>query len=183
MNTRAAIASLFMAMTLVTTSGCTATRTQKSAGEVVDDSVVLAKVKSSLLEDPVTSGLQIDVNVYRGVVQLNGTVDSSHEKATAAADASRVEGVLAVHNNLVVSPSETVGQVVDDSVLTAKVKAALADDPGTNAYQIDVETDKGVVGLSGFVNNSKAKAAATTVAMAVPGVRSVNNRIDIKSYP
>ena len=51
------------------------------------------------------------------------------------------------------------GRVVDDSVITGKVKAALVADPTTKAHQISVETFKGVVQLSGFVDSSEAKAA------------------------
>jgi osmotically-inducible protein OsmY len=77
---------------------------------------------------------------------------------------------------------ETVGEHFDDAVLTAKVKAALIESPDTKAHQITVETSNGVVQLGGFVNNEQARAAATTVAMSVAGVKSVSNEIAIKSY-
>ena len=56
------------------------------------------------------------------------------------------------------------GRVVDDSVITGKVKAALVADPTTKAHQISVETFQGVVQLSGFVDTTEARSRATQVA-------------------
>ena len=67
---------------------CASTRTQKSAGEQVDDSVTTGLVKSALIADPVTKAHQIDVEVFKGTVQLNGYVDSD-VVAQAARDAGK----------------------------------------------------------------------------------------------
>ena len=66
---------------------CASTRTQKSAGEQVDDSVTTGRVKSALIADPVTKAHQIDVEMFKGTVQLNGFVDTaaSKERATEVA--------------------------------------------------------------------------------------------------
>lgn len=73
------------------------------------------------------------------------------------------------------------GRVVDDSVITGKVKAALVADPTTKAHQITVETFKGVVQLSGFVDNSEARSRAAAVAKDVEGVKSVKNDIELRN--
>ncbi len=154
------------------TVACSATRTQKAPGEQLDDTVVLGNVKAALIADSATDANQIDVEVRRGVVQLNGFVDSSKEKSAATTIASGVKGVMEVQNNLTVNKEDqTVGDKIDDSILTAKVKAALIESPDTKAHQINVETKLGVVHLSGFVDNVTAKAAATSVAMSVTGLR------------
>jgi osmotically-inducible protein OsmY len=72
------------------------------------------------------------------------------------------------------------GEYVDDSVLTTKVKAALVDDPITKARQISVETYRGTVQLSGFVDNKEERATATKVARSVQGVTEVKNDLEIK---
>lgn len=72
------------------------------------------------------------------------------------------------------------GRVVDDSVITAKVKSALAADPDTKAHQINVETFQGKVQLSGFVDDSKARSRATQVARDVDGVRDVENALEVR---
>jgi len=167
---------------LVGTVACSATRTQKSPGEQLDDTVVLGSVKAALIADPVTKARQIDVEVYRGVVQLNGFVDSAAEKSQATTVATGVNGVMEVQNNLSVNTATaTAGEVIDDSILTAKVKAALIQSSETKAHQINVETKLGVVHLSGFVNSANAKAAATEVARSVSGVKGVKNEISVKT--
>ena len=170
------------AFALVATAACTPTRTQKSAGEQIDDTVVTAKVKSALIADPETKARQIDVEVFRGTVQLNGFVATSAEKTAAARVARGVEGVKSVRNNLDVRPGgqSTVGEKVDDATVTAKVKAALVEHPATKAHQINVATSDGVVQLSGFVDSAAAKAAAGDVARSVGGVKSVRNELDVK---
>ena len=103
---------------------CTATRTQQSAGEVVDDSTLTAKVKTALIDDPVAKARDVNVETYRGVVQLGGFVDTAEQKARAgevARGVDRREGSAQrpAHQR---PDQATVGQVVDDSALTAAVK-------------------------------------------------------------
>ncbi|HEX6573044.1 MAG TPA: BON domain-containing protein [Steroidobacteraceae bacterium] len=160
---------------------CSATRTQESAGEVVDDSVLTAKVKTALIEDPVTKAGQIDVETYRGVVQLAGVVDSQEAKARAVELARAVSGVQEVRNDLRVGDADqSVGQTIDDGVITTQVKAKLIADSRTDAYKINVDTQGGVVQLSGFVDNDEAKRTAGEVARSVSGVREVDNDLEIR---
>jgi hyperosmotically inducible protein len=78
------------------------------------------------------------------------------------------------------SKSAGTGQYIDDSVITAKVKAALIDDPLTKATEINVETFKGSVQLSGFVSSQAAASRAVTLASRVNGVVSVKNDMRLK---
>lgn len=75
---------------------------------------------------------------------------------------------------------ESTGEYVDDSVITAKVKGAFVADPDLKAYQINVETYKGVVQLSGFVNNTNSVTKAAEVARGIKGVTGVKNDIIVK---
>src|SRR5688572_16270249 len=71
---------------------------------------------------------------------------------------------------------QTAGEAdVDDAVVTAKVKARLVDDEVTKAYQINVETFKGTVQLSGSVDSEEARSRATELAKNVGGVKDVKN--------
>lgn len=72
------------------------------------------------------------------------------------------------------------GEIIDDSVITTKVKSLLAADSLLKAYQISVETHKGIVQLSGFVNSQSAVDKAGSIAGSVQGVKSVKNDIIIK---
>lgn len=160
---------------------CASTRTTKSAGEQVDDTVTTASVKSALIADPVTKAHQIDVEVFKGTVQLNGFVDTAASKTRATEVAKSAKGVTSVRNNLTVKTTERSGEtVVDDGAITTKVKSALAGDPRTKAHQINVETREGAVQLSGFVDTSEAKSTAEELARAVDNVKSVDNELDVK---
>jgi hyperosmotically inducible protein len=75
---------------------------------------------------------------------------------------------------------EGTGQYIDDSVITTKVKAAILGEPGLKVSEINVETFKGVVQLSGFVNSREDIDAAMRVARAVNGVTSVKNDMHLK---
>jgi osmotically-inducible protein OsmY len=70
---------------------------------------------------------------------------------------------------------EGTGEYVDDSVITGKVKAAFAADPMVKATQVQVETFKGTVQLSGFVDSRESAQRAVEIARSVKGVQSVKN--------
>lgn len=75
---------------------------------------------------------------------------------------------------------EGTGEYVDDTVLTGKVKAAIFNEPSLSSAEINVETFKGVVQLSGFVNSREDINKAIQVARGVKGVASVKNDMRLK---
>jgi osmotically-inducible protein OsmY len=75
---------------------------------------------------------------------------------------------------------EGTGEYVDDSVITTKVKTAIFQEPNLKSAEINVETYKGVVQLSGFVSSAMASARAGEVARGVGGVKSVKNDLRLK---
>ena len=75
---------------------------------------------------------------------------------------------------------ESTGEYVDDSVITTKVKSLLAEDDFLKSFKISVETFKGVVQLSGFVNSQQAVDKAGQIARSVKGVSSVKNNLIVK---
>lgn len=75
---------------------------------------------------------------------------------------------------------ESTGAYFDDTTVTSKVKADLIEDPLTKARDISVTTDHGVVHLSGLVNSREERNEATRVAKAVPGVRRVDNHLQVQ---
>ena len=175
-------AVLIMSAAVLGTAACSSTRTQRSAGEQVDDAALLTSVKSALAAESAETAADVNVDVNRGEVKLSGFVDNANDKSRAAEIARGVEGVKSVQNDIAVGESSSAGEVIDDTVLTAKVKTALIASSETKAHQINVETKDGVVQLSGFVDTSAAKSAATTVAKSVTGVKDVKNELSVKSY-
>lgn len=75
---------------------------------------------------------------------------------------------------------EGTGEYVDDTVITTKVKAAILHEPTLKSAEINVETFKGVVQLSGFVSSAASESTAVKVASAVEGVKSVKNDMRVK---
>jgi osmotically-inducible protein OsmY len=78
------------------------------------------------------------------------------------------------------SKQEGTGEYVDDSVITTKVKSMLASDDFLKSFEISVETFKGTVQLSGFVDSQKAIDKAGEIARSVQGVKSVKNDLNVK---
>lgn len=74
----------------------------------------------------------------------------------------------------------TAGEIIDDTVITTKVKAALIADPVTKAHQISVETYEGAVKLSGFVESAEAEQRAMEIARDVEGTKSVDDDMEIR---
>jgi osmotically-inducible protein OsmY len=75
---------------------------------------------------------------------------------------------------------ESAGEVIDDTVITTKIKAAFVQDEKVSALRINVTSNKGVVQLSGFANSLLEAERAEEVARKVPGVKEVKNDILLK---
>ena len=75
---------------------------------------------------------------------------------------------------------ESTGEYVDDSVITTKVKSLLAADDFLKSFKISVESFKGSVQLSGFVNSQKAVDKAIEITKSVKGVKSIKNNLIVK---
>lgn len=170
------------AMGLLGVAAAHADDSKRSVGEYTDDKVLHTKVWAALTEDKAAEASEINLEVYKGVVQLNGFVDNAKEKAQAESVAKAVSGVKGVENNLMIKQAaQTTGGAIDDSTVTAKVKTALTESKETKAHDIKVETRSGVVQLSGFVESEAQKSAATKVAQSVEGVKAVKNSISVKN--
>jgi hyperosmotically inducible periplasmic protein len=92
-------ATAFMAVAL---TACGSTPTREATGEYVDDSVITTKVKASLLKDPVVSGLAVNVETFKGVVQLSGFVKTAAERNRAVELTRDVTGVKQIKNDILI---------------------------------------------------------------------------------
>lgn len=171
-----------LALILTVLAGCAASGTKRSTGEVIDDSSIATSIKTALLADKGTDGLNIDVEVDRNRVQLNGFVDTQAQVNRAGEIARTTSGVTSVENNLKVSDggNRMAGEYVDDKTLQARVKAALANDPIVKSMKIDVEVNRGEVSLGGFVDSSAARNAAVATTSKVDGVSKVVNNLTVR---
>jgi len=106
-----------------------------------------------------------------------GTVIVSALAITVAGCGKTVDSAGAV------APSTTVGTDIDDSVITSNVKAVLLGDADIKSFDFKVETRKGEVQLSGFVDNQAQLDRATAASRAVEGVKAVQNNVILKGVP
>ncbi len=85
---------------LLTTLGCASTRTHEGTGQYVDDTVITTKVKSAILGEPGLKVSEINVETFKGVVQLSGFVSTRHDIDSAIRLARKVDGVKSVKNDM-----------------------------------------------------------------------------------
>lgn len=90
----------FLALSLMTAAGCASTAKHEGTGEYVDDSVVTTKVKAMLFDEPNLRSGQINVETFKGVVQLSGFVSTQADINRAVQIARSVKGVTSVKNDM-----------------------------------------------------------------------------------
>jgi hyperosmotically inducible protein len=152
-----------------------------TVGTEIDDSVVTARVNSALLADHDGKSFEVKVETRKGQVQLSGFVDSQARIDSAIALTRKVEGVKGVENGMRLKDGKaTLGNTVDDGIVTAKVKSALLADASVKSFDVAVVTRKGEVQLSGYVDNQAQIDRAIDIARGVEGVQSINNEMSIK---
>lgn len=152
-----------------------------TVGTELDDSVMTTAVKAALLTEASLNSMDVMVETRKGEVQLSGFVDDPQQVARAEALARGVAGVKTVDNKLVLKVgTTTVGNKLDDTVVTARVKTAFSKDDGIKGADIAVETRKGEVVLSGFVDSGTQIDRAMILAKTIEGVQTVRNDLEVK---
>jgi len=94
------LTAVFLAVSAGSFVGCASTPTQEGTGEYFDDAWITTKVKATLAEDPLTKAYQINVETFKGVVQLSGFVATQAEVTQAVALARGVKGVVSVKSDI-----------------------------------------------------------------------------------
>lgn len=152
---------------------------ERSAGGMMDDSAITAKVKAQMIRTEEVKARNIDVDTVDGVVILSGFVDSADEKNRAAAVAGGVEGVSEVRNDLRIG-SRTVGEALDDTVLGSKIKAKLMGEASVRSLNVDVDVYLGVASLTGIVHGSEQKKTVLDIVRSTEGVKGIVDHIKVK---
>lgn len=157
-----------------------------------EDATLVATVKSKLLWNRNTEGLDIKVEADDGVISLSGNAQTPAAKELAGALAANTEGVRKVHNQLSVSATDSAtdkvqdsaakaGAVLSDAWITSKVKSSFLYSRDLDGLDINVDTKNGQVDLSGSVLSGAEKQLAIETARNIRGVRGVtanNLRVD-----
>lgn len=94
------LSTLVMAFAFSSLAGCAATSTRESTGEYVSDAVITTKVKAALVNSPTVKATEVNVETYKGAVQLSGFVSSQAAVGEAVQLARAVQGVTSVKNDM-----------------------------------------------------------------------------------
>jgi len=92
--------AFFLSVLLLSFLGCASTSKQEGTGEYVDDAVITTKVKAAIFNEATLKSSEINVETFKGVVQLSGFVSSQADIDKAASLARGVKGVVSVKNNM-----------------------------------------------------------------------------------
>ncbi|MCS3432974.1 molecular chaperone OsmY [Klebsiella sp. BIGb0407] len=157
----------------------------EQVGSFMDDSAITARVKAGLIDQKSIKSTDITVSTENKVVTLSGFVGSQEQAELAMIVASNVEGVSAVTDKLHVSSdgskstSDSVGDYADDAMITSKVKAKLLSEGDIASRNIGVETNAGIVQLTGDVKSNAQAAQVESITKTVDGVKSVKNDLKV----
>ena len=148
------------------------------------DAWLITKVKTTLLFHRSVSAMT-EVNTKGGIVTLKGDADNQAQKDLTTEYAKDIDGVKDVKNEMTVSKTlkkthDTVDEKIDDASITAQVKMSLLFHRSTSAINTKVETNNGVVTLSGKARNAAEKDLVTKLVNDVTGVKSVKNQMSIE---
>jgi hyperosmotically inducible protein len=149
------------------------------------DAWIALKVRSRLLVKANVSAATTKVAVDNGVVTLSGTAENMAQKELTEIYAAEIDWVKSVKNEIVVNNSpavgETLGEKIDDASITTQVKFALLGHKSTSALKTKVTTTEGVIVITGEAASDAERSLVTKLANDVRGVRTVNNRMTVKS--
>lgn len=152
----------------------------RTAGQIVDDITITAVIKKRLIQDSDVVARRINVDTVGGQVFLSGMVASVKEAERAVEIAATVSGVKTVTSDLQVG-RRTIGEILDDKVISGRVKSRLIGEPGVRALNVDVDVYQGVVFLTGTVANQEQKNKVSEITETTVGVKRVVNNLIVKN--
>ncbi|MBO1518585.1 molecular chaperone OsmY [Oceanisphaera pacifica] len=164
-------------------SGDKLDKAANTAGQFIDDSVITTKVKAELLSNDAIASGDISVDTEQGVVTLSGFVDNQKTALHAVELTENIEGVQSVEDKLNVKGDneQSLKEYADDAMITSAVKAKLLTDTSVPSLAISVETQDGVVQLTGEVESEEQSTQAENIVKGMDDVKSVKNDLKVKS--
>jgi hyperosmotically inducible periplasmic protein len=132
----------FLGVALLATAACSSTMVSENTKDM--DSAITSKIDESLEDSTTVKARQVNIQTREAVVYLTGIVDSEDSRREAGRIAWRTAGVNGVVNDLTVG-ERTVGDWVDDTLISSRLKAQLIADTDVRASDVDVSSSQGVV--------------------------------------
>lgn len=154
---------------------------ERSAGTVVDDNIIMMKIKEDLLQEDLDEMLtKIAVTVTEGRVMFTGSVSEEKYAKQAVGFAWKTNGVKEVINELVVSKKE-IKDTAKDTFIANSVRSRLLLEKDLRSVNYAVEANNSVVYLLGIAQDEDERKRALKIASSVKGVRKVVNHVILKS--
>lgn len=190
--------TLFAATLAVAPLAISGGNDQYKADDKLKDAWLDGKIETALLVNRHLNNFKIDTDVKNNVAYLSGTVDTEIDRDLAAEIAQGIEGVTSVDNDIIVKKSpvkatdklhmthehepektRSFGQWYDDATTTASIKSELLFNDETSGTAVNIDTAYGVVTINGVVQSEQEKNLIIEIAENTPGVRKVENEIEI----
>ncbi len=152
---------------------------ERSAGSLWGDAATSFRVKSKMIKDSEVHAWNVDVDTLESEVILTGVVGTKQQATQAGEVARKVPGVRKVRNELQVG-KKSIGQSLDDTLLSMRVKTHLFKEPWIRSFNIDVDVDNGVVALTGIVDRTDHKARVLEIARSIPETVRVIDNLKVK---
>jgi hyperosmotically inducible protein len=154
-----------LVLALAAAAGCDRPQTPETAGQKIDRAAE-------------TAGQKVD----RAADTVGQKADAAGQKMDRAADTAgqKIDRAMEKTGDKLESAADKTGLAIDDATITTKIKSAFVAEPSLSALDISVETNKGVVTLTGTVESATASDRARQIAAGTQGVSKVNNKIAVK---
>jgi hyperosmotically inducible protein len=152
---------------------------ERSVGQMWDDSAITARVNAALIDDRNVKARKIDVDTLQQVVILTGVVESEEVAKEAEKIARSIPYVKTVRNHLQIG-KKSIGESLDDKLIGSKIKARLITEKNIRSLNIDVDVNRGVVTLTGAVENPGQKGRALKIARSTSGVSEVIDNLIVR---
>ena len=190
MNRYTSLAGLLAALALTFVGTAYGDKSEKTGP--AKDGWITGKIETVYLLNPHLNPFTIHTETTNGRVHLTGTVESDIDRDLAGEIAKGIEGVVAVDNDLKVSPSareserakmadgRPFGVWIEDLTTTAMIKTKLLTDPNVGGLKINVDTRNNIVTLTGEVSSAEERQLAGKLASNTGDVKQVHNQIVVK---
>ncbi|MDQ6824975.1 MAG: BON domain-containing protein [Candidatus Eremiobacteraeota bacterium] len=153
---------------------------QQQAQTQVNDAFIAAQIRAKISAIDAATVSNVHVKVVNHQVTLSGEVPSSQEHSKIIAAAHSVAGVTKLVDELKINPkAPTAKELESDLSLQARIKTALTEQTGVNAFRIRVSVHKGSVLLEGNVASKTVHSLVLETVRAVPGVRQLTDRVTV----
>ena len=156
---------------------------ERSVGQAMDDTTILANINHHLLQKSDSLFIKVDVEVVEGRVLLTGNVDNPEDRIAVARITWQSKGVREVLNELEINDQSDLRDYAKDIWITTQLKVKLLGDGQISAINYSIDTLNGVVYLFGIAQSQKELDRATGHARNIKGVEKVVSHVILKGDP